>query len=90
MENILNDVLGRLNFLYIFICNIATYIIITCIPKDLSTIMKRIISTVVAAGLGIVFWRMLDNPGDIIFCSFFVQYLMYDYVIKWLKDKVNK
>lgn len=87
MEIMFNEVLQNLNFVYIFMCNIVTYLIIKIIPKDLTTIWKRIISTVVAIILGIagIFWFAYDK--ETIFCSFFVQFLMYDYVIKSFVNK---
>ena len=70
-------------------CNILTYIIISCFNRDLSTGWKRLISTIVALGLGAVcvFWLKYDHEA--IFCSFFVQFLMYDYIIKWFFRMMN-
>lgn len=85
----LENVLNNLNFVYIFMCNIVTYLIIRVIPKDPSTAWKRVISTVVAVLLGLagIFW--LDYDREAVFCSFFVQFLMYDYVIKWFINKYD-
>lgn len=87
MEMMFENIVGNLNMVYIFACNIVTYLIIKSIPKDPTTIWKRVISTVVAILLGIigVFWLKYDKEA--IFCSFFVQFLMYDYVIKWFITK---
>ena len=89
MEVMLNEVLNHLNILYIFMCNVMTYIVIGCFNKDLSTGSKRLISTIVALGLGAacIFWMHYDHEA--IFCSFFVQFLMYDYVIKWFLKKMD-
>jgi len=85
----MNDVLSHLNILYIFLCNIVTYLVLGCFSNDLATGWKRLISTVVASVLGAlcVFW--MDYDKETIFCSFFVQFLMYDYVIKWFLKKVT-
>lgn len=85
----LSEIFNHLNILYIFLCNVVTYIVISCFSKDLATGWKRLISAVVALVLGVVciFWMHYDHEA--IFCSFFVQFLMYDYVIKWFLDKIN-
>lgn len=89
MEMMFENVFNNLNFVYIFVCNIVTYLIIKAIPKDLTTIWKRMISAVVAVLLGLagIFWLGYDKEA--IFCSFFVQFLMYDYVIKWIVNKCD-
>lgn len=83
----LDNIIGNLNILYIFLCNIVTYLIIKSIPKDLSTLWKRVVSTVVAVILGVVGILWMHYDKEAIFCSFFVQFLMYDYVIKWFLNK---
>lgn len=85
----LSEIFNHLNILYIFLCNVVTYIIISCFSKDLATGWKRLISTVVALVLGISGIRWLYYDPESVFCSFFVQFLMYDYVIKWFLDKIN-
>lgn len=89
MEIMLENIINNLNILYIFMCNIVTYLVIKSIPKDPSTLWKRVISTVVAILLGAagIFWLNYDKES--IFCSFFVQFLMYDYVIKWFLNKYD-
>lgn len=89
MEIMFSEIFNHLNIMYIFMCNVLTYIIISCCGKDISTGWKRLISTIVALALGAVciFWMHYDHEA--IFCSFFVQYLMYDYVIKWFINKLN-
>ena len=82
MEMMLDEIFSHLSFIYIFICNIATYLIITAIPKDLSTWVKRLISTTVAVGAGAAFFFLKNMDGETLICSFFAQYLMYDYAIK--------
>lgn len=89
MEIMFENIINNLNILYIFMCNIVTYLVIKSIPKDPSTLWKRVISTVVAILLGTagIFWLNYDKEA--IFCSFFVQFLMYDYVIKWFLNKYD-
>lgn len=87
MEIMLDGIISHLNIVYIFMCNIVTYLIIRCIPRNPSTIWKRVISAVVASALGIAGIIWLNYDKEAIFCSFFVQFLMYDYVIKWFLNK---
>lgn len=89
MEIILGEIFNHLNILYIFLCNVVTYIVIGCFSKDLATGWKRLISTVVALILGAVYIFWLHCDREAIFCSFFVQFLMYDYVIKWFLNKIG-
>ena len=87
MEVILEQIISSLNILYIFLCNIVTYLIIKSIPKDIPTLGKRGISAGVAIVFGIVGILWLKWDKEAVFCSFFVQFLMYDYIIKWFLDK---
>ena len=89
MEIMLEEVFKNFNFPYIFICILCTYLIITAIHKDLHTWIKRIISTVVAVGTGLLFILVWHADHIQILCSFLAQYLMYDYVIKWFLKKVT-
>lgn len=87
MEVILDQIVTSLNILYIFLCNIVTYLIIKSIPKDIPTLGKRGISAGVAMIFGVIGILWLNWDKEAVFCSFFVQFLMYDYIIKWFLDK---
>lgn len=87
MEMVLDNIIANLNILYIFLCNIITYLIIKSIPKDIPTLGKRGISAGVAIIIGIIGILWMHWDKEAIFCSFFVQFLMYDYVIKWFLNK---
>lgn len=87
MELLLENIINNLNILYIFLCNITTYVIIKSIPKDIHTLWKRGISAIVAIVLGIIGIIWMNWDKESVFCSFFVQFLMYDYVIKWFLGK---
>lgn len=89
MEIMLENIVNNLNIVYIFMCNIVTYLIIKIIPRDPTTIWKRLIATAVAILLGFTGIYWLDYDKESIFCSFFVQFLMYDYVIKWFLTKYD-
>ena len=89
MEIMLENIVNNLNIVYIFMCNIVTYLIIKIIPRDPATIWKRLIATAVAILLGFTGIYWLDYDKESIFCSFFVQFLMYDYVIKWFLTKYD-
>lgn len=85
----LDSVFSHLNILYIFMCNVVTYLILSCFTKDIATGWKRVISTAVAAILGWVCIYQFEYDKEAIFTSFFAQFLMYDYVIKWFMNKVD-
>ena len=87
MEVILDQIVTSLNIIYIFLCNIVTYLIIKSISKDIPTLGKRGISAGVAIVFGIIGVLWLKWDKEAVFCSFFVQFLMYDYIIKWFLDK---
>lgn len=89
MEVMLDSVFSHLNILYIFMCNVVTYLILSCFTKDIATGWKRVISTAVAAVLGLICIYQFDYDKEAIFTSFFAQFLMYDYVIKWFMNKVD-
>lgn len=89
MEIMLDGIISHLNILYIFLCNIVTYLVIKSIQKDPSTLWKRIISAVVAVVIGVIGVLWLNYDKEAIFCSFFVQFLMYDYVVKWFLNKYD-
>ncbi len=92
MEIMFDEILEYVNIIYIFLCNIITYVIITSIPKakELATWWKRLISAVVALAAGLVFVLVYHSDTESIICSFFIQFLMYDYVLKWVFSKIGK
>ncbi len=91
MEQILEQFWNSIDVVYVLMCNLITYIIITCFPngKEMGTGVKRIISTIVAIGTGYVFVTQLGHPVENIFYGFFLQFLMYDYILKWFFRKIG-
>lgn len=91
MESLFGELWNSIDLLYVFMCNIVTYLIISCIPTkvDLATGWKRLISAVVAVLLGIACVRFLGHEHEKVFYGFFLQFLMYDYVLKWLLKKFD-
>lgn len=85
----LDSIFSHLNILYIFLCNVVTYIILGCFNKDLATGWKRLISALVAGALGLICIYHMGYDKEVVFTSFFVQFLMYDYVVKWFMNKIN-
>ena len=91
MEYILNNVWQYVDIVYILVCNVITYLIISS-AKDkekLTTTWKRLISTVVAIIMGMIMIRIFQHDQESIFVSFFLQFLMYDYILKWLFKKLE-
>lgn len=94
MEQILEQFWNSIDVVYVLICNLITYLIITSFPKgivrkEIGTGGKRIISTIVAIGAGYVFVAQLGHPIENIFYGFFLQFLMYDYILKWFFRKIG-
>ncbi|MBR4590330.1 hypothetical protein [uncultured Methanobrevibacter sp.] len=85
--------LSSIDVVYIIMCNIATYAVIKMIvtfrENDLKTSWKRIISTIVAIVLGIVMIS-LGHDKESVFYGFFIQFLVYDYLWKWIIKKLEK
>lgn len=92
MEEVLEHFWNSIDVVYVLMCNLITYLIITCFPngKEMSTGAKRVISTIVAIGTGHVFVTQLGHPREMIFYGFFVQFLMYDYILKWFFRKIGE
>lgn len=96
MEATLTDIwtlfISSIDVIYIIMCNIATYAVIkmgeTIFSKDFSTIIKRIISAVVAFLLGVFLIHKGHNEEAILY-GFFIQFVVYDYLLKWLLNKLK-
>lgn len=84
---------NSIDFLYVILCNIGTYIIISVIEsirKDwvIPTWVKRIISSVTAVFIGAVMFFVFHHSGEGIFYGFFIQFLTWDYLFKYIIDKI--
>ena len=92
MENILPvDFWENIDAMYILLCNVSTYIILTAIPKakQVATGWKRLISAVVAVLIGLLCIYRFHHEPEPVFYGFFLQFLMYDYVLKWFFKKID-
>lgn len=91
MEYILNNVWQYVDIVYILVCNVITYLIISNIndKEKLTTSWKRLTSAVVAIIIGMIMIRVFHHNQESIFVSFFLQFLMYDYILKWFFKKLE-
>lgn len=87
----LSQLLGGMDVMYILMCNVVTYVIISVVsqlvPKtfEFKKIYKRLISAVGAIALGIVMCQCFDHDAQSLFYGFFIQFITWDYVFKgWL------
>lgn len=88
-------ILEYVDVMYVFMCNIITYIVINTIQslytKDkIKKGWKRVISAGVGITLGLIMVFAFGHKGETVFYSFFIQFLTWDYVIKELKSKLKK
>jgi hypothetical protein len=92
--NIFELVLEYIDVIYIVICNIITYLLISFIQnmktKKIPTSIKRAISAVVGISMGCVVILGFHHSLETVFYSFFIQFLTWDYFFKWLSKKFNK
>lgn len=91
MESLLNELWNSIDLMYVLLCNATTYVILSCFPKnvDLATGWKRLIGAIVAILLGILCVKQLGHDPKQIFYGFFIQFLLYDYILKWLFQKMD-
>lgn len=79
---------------YILACNAATYFLLTLVEsasrKSLKTWHKRLWSAGVAAGLGVLFVLVFGYGLESIITGFFVQFIVYDYLLKPLIKRIQK
>lgn len=91
MEYIFNNIWQYVDIVYILVCNVITYLIISNIndKEKLTTLWKRLTSTIVAIIIGMIMIRVFQHNQESIFVSFFLQFLMYDYILKWFFKKLE-
>lgn len=86
-------IFSTLDFAYIALCNIVTYLLIQTIEsirgKTLKKGWKRLISAFAAICLAF-FMLCLDHAFEGLFYGFFVQFLTWDYVFKNWLNKLSK
>ena len=94
MHNLIETILGSIDFLYIILCNTITWFVLetlslTKLKEKLTTWVKRLIATGVAVGLGAVMYYAFDRNFEAMFYGFFIQYLSWDYFFKALIERVR-
>lgn len=94
MANLIDTILGSIDFVYIILCNVITWFTIeslslTNFKSKLYTWTKRLISTIVAVALGAVMYYVFHRPFEAMFYGFFIQYLSWDYFFKALVERVR-
>ena len=93
IESIINQLLNIFDVVYILTCNAATYFLLTLIEsangkKRLSMWMKRLISGGMALVLGVVFIFAFHHSFEAVIVGFFLQFLVYDYILKPILSKL--
>jgi len=94
MTNVIETILGSIDFLYIVLCNVITWFTLECLSmtklKDsLSTWVKRCIATAIAIGLGAIMYYGFHRSFEAMFYGFFIQYLSWDYFFKAIVERVR-
>jgi len=94
MTNVIETILGSIDFLYIVLCNVITWFTLECLSmtklKDsLSTWVKRCIATAIAVVLGAIMYYGFHRSFEAMFYGFFIQYLSWDYFFKAIVERVR-
>ena len=94
MHNLIETILGSIDFLYIILCNTITWFVLESFSltkwKDkMTTWVKRIIATAIAVGLGAIMYYGFHRSFEAMFYGFFIQYLSWDYFFKALIERVR-
>ena len=94
METIVETIINSIDFLYIILCNVITYVVIeslcaTKYKEKLTTWVKRLIATGIAILLGAVMYYGFHRSFEAMFYGFFIQYLSWDYFFKALVERVK-
>ena len=91
--NILEYLLDKVDLLYIIICNVFTYIVLSPFTK-LKTWWKRLISAGCAIVVAIPMHFAFGHGIEPLFYGFFLQFLTWDYIfkgiVKSISEKFNK
>ncbi|QIG63360.1 hypothetical protein DAC16_127 [Bacteroides phage DAC16] len=86
--NILSQILNSLDFGFIFIVNLVTYLLIKGIEeiitkKPISKLLKRIVTFSTGIIIGFIVLKISeDTKPVIIFYSFFLSLISFDYIFK--------
>lgn len=92
--NVLSQILNSLDFSFIFIVNLITYLAIKGIEeiitkKAISKLMKRIITFLIGILVGLVVLQIGETKPVVIFYSFFFSLISFDYIFKPILKKFD-
>lgn len=92
--NVLSQILNSLDFSFIFIVNLITYLAIKGIEeiitkKAISKLMKRIVTFLIGILVGLVVLQIGETKPVVIFYSFFFSLISFDYIFKPILKKFD-
>ena len=93
-ESVLSQILSSLDFGFIFIVNLITYLAIKGIEeiitkKAISKLMKRIVTFLIGILVGLVVLQIGETKPVVIFYSFFFSLISFDYIFKPILKKFD-
>lgn len=93
-ESVLSQILGSLDFGFIFIVNLITYLAIKgieeiIIKKAISKLMKRVVTFLIGILVGLVVLQIGETKPVVIFYSFFFSLISFDYIFKPILKKFD-
>lgn len=93
-ESVLSQILGSLDFGFIFIVNLITYLAIKGIEeiitkKAISKLMKRVVTFLIGILVGLVVLQIGETKPVVIFYSFFFSLISFDYIFKPILKKFD-
>lgn len=86
--NLLVYLLEKIDIIYIIICNIFTYVVLSPMPK-MKTWWKRLISAGCAILVDVAMYFGFGHSLEGIFYGFFLQFLTWDYLFKDLVQIIS-
>lgn len=93
-ESVLSQIFSSLDFGFIFIVNLITYLAIKGIEeiitkKAISKLMKRIVTFLIGILVGLVVLQIGETKPVVIFYSFFFSLISFDYIFKPILKKFD-
>ena len=93
-ESVLSQILNSLDFGFIFMINLITYLVIktiedTIIKKAMSKLIKILITFVIGILVSFVVLQIGETKPVVIFYSFFFSLISFDYIFKPILKKFN-
>lgn len=95
-SDIWNNIISSIDFSYILLCNLITFLIINTINNyykifklKLKRFGKKLIAFIVAIILGFICVLIFKHNPEFIFYGFFLQFFSYDYIWKYIIKKLQ-